>query len=103
MKESGTRLIGESKTVKFNVIKELRTMAYTEEQIHKLNQQFKGIPPEEIISWAIQSAEKPVVTTNFRPYEVAILHAVTEVSPLFRLFGAILVIIRPIPISMLRN
>jgi phosphoadenosine phosphosulfate reductase len=81
MKESGTRLIGENKKAKFKVIKDLRTMAYTEEQIHKLNQQFKGIPPEEIISWAIQSAKNPLVTTNFRPYEVAILHAVTDVSP----------------------
>ncbi|GGW39882.1 phosphoadenosine phosphosulfate reductase domain-containing protein [Arenibacter certesii] len=55
-------------------------MAFTEEQLHKLNLQFKGIPPAEIISWAIQYAERPVVTTNFRPYEVAILNAVTEVD-----------------------
>ncbi len=51
----------------------------TEEQIKKLNTQFKGIPPVEIISWAIKNAKNPVVTTNFRPYEVAILNAVTEV------------------------
>ena len=56
-------------------------MAFTEQEIHKLNQQFKGIPPEEIISWAIQYAENPLVTTNFRPYEVAILHSVTDVAP----------------------
>lgn len=56
-------------------------MAFTEEQLHNLNQQFKGIPPEEIISWAVQYAQRPLVTTNFRPYEVAILNAVTEVSP----------------------
>ncbi|MDX1362772.1 MAG: phosphoadenosine phosphosulfate reductase family protein [Arenibacter latericius] len=55
-------------------------MAFTEEQLHNLNLQFKGIPPAEIISWAIQYAERPVVTTNFRPYEVAILNAVTEVD-----------------------
>ncbi|MCM4169453.1 Phosphoadenosine phosphosulfate reductase [Arenibacter antarcticus] len=55
-------------------------MAFTEQQILNLNQQFKGIPPEEIISWAIQYAQRPLVTTNFRPYEVAILNAVTEVS-----------------------
>lgn len=55
-------------------------MAFTEEQIQKLNQQFKDKQPQEIISWAIDQAAKAVVTTNFRPYEVAILHAVTEVD-----------------------
>lgn len=54
-------------------------MDFTEEQIKKLNVQFKGIPPEEIIFWATKFAKNPVVTTNFRPYEVAILNAVTEV------------------------
>ena len=51
-----------------------------ETQLRHLNQQFKGIPPEEIISWAVERAVRPVVTTNFRPYEVAILHAVTEID-----------------------
>ncbi len=55
-------------------------MAFTEEQIQELNQQFKDKQPQEIISWAIEQAAKAVVTTNFRPYEVAILHAVTEVD-----------------------
>ena len=55
-------------------------MAISEEQLQGLNQQFKGIPPEEIISWAVQFSQKPVVTTNFRPYEVAILQAVTQVD-----------------------
>lgn len=55
-------------------------MAFTEEQIAQLNQQFKGIPPIEIISWAVKNAKKAIVTTNFRPYEVAILYAVSEVK-----------------------
>lgn len=55
-------------------------MAFTQQQIKNLNVQFKGIPPEEIISWAVKNAERPVVTTNFRPYEVAILNAVSEVK-----------------------
>ncbi|TLP78816.1 phosphoadenosine phosphosulfate reductase family protein [Maribacter sp. ACAM166] len=54
-------------------------MALTEVQVQKLNVQFKGIPPEEIVSWAVKHGHAPVVTTNFRPYEVAILHAVSEV------------------------
>lgn len=55
-------------------------MALLAAQIQQLNTQFKGIPPEEIISWAVKHGEVPVVTTNFRPYEVAILHAVSQVS-----------------------
>lgn len=55
-------------------------MRFTEEQIHALNAQLKGIPPEEIISWAISLGNRAVVTTNFRPYEAAILHAVTDVK-----------------------
>lgn len=52
----------------------------SEDQLSIWNAQLKGIPPQEIIAWAIQHGKKPVVTTNFRPYEVAILHAVTEVD-----------------------
>lgn len=55
-------------------------MAFLEEQLQELNQRFKDVSPEEIISWAVQYAQRPVVTTNFRPYEVAILQAVTQVD-----------------------
>lgn len=53
----------------------------SEDQLPKWNVQLKGIPPDEIIAWALRYGEKPVVTTNFRPYESAILHAVSEVKP----------------------
>ena len=55
-------------------------MVLSSQQIDKLNAQFKGIPPEEIISWAIRFGKRPLITTNFRPYEVAVLHAVTDVK-----------------------
>ncbi len=55
-------------------------MGFSQESIKRLNAQFKGIPPEEIISWAVKHATAPVVTTNFRPYEVAILNAVADVK-----------------------
>ncbi|MDC6390740.1 phosphoadenosine phosphosulfate reductase family protein [Maribacter sp. PR1] len=55
-------------------------MALSASQVQQLNSQFKGIPPAEIISWAVKHGNTPVVTTNFRPYEVAILHAVSQVS-----------------------
>ena len=45
-----------------------------------INKKLKDKSPEEIISWAISFAKNPLITTNFRPYEVAILNAVTEVQ-----------------------
>ena len=55
-------------------------MGFAKKQIEKLNIRFKGIPPTEIISWAIKNAKTAVVTTNFRPYEVIILNAVSIVK-----------------------
>ncbi|SHG01109.1 phosphoadenylylsulfate reductase (thioredoxin) [Salegentibacter echinorum] len=53
---------------------------YNEKELKVLNQQFKGITPAEIVQWVISNAAKPVVTTNFRPYEAALLHAVSEID-----------------------
>jgi len=55
-------------------------MGLSVKEINHLNTHFKGIPPEEIVFWAINYGKNLVVTTNFRPYEVAILNAVTEVK-----------------------
>lgn len=52
-----------------------------QEQIDQWNTRLRKASPAEIIKWALQHAENPVVTTNFRPYEVAILHAVTREQP----------------------
>jgi phosphoadenosine phosphosulfate reductase len=54
---------------------------YTEKELEVLNQQLKGVPPSEIIQWAIADKQRPVVTTNFRPYEAAILHACVQIEP----------------------
>jgi phosphoadenosine phosphosulfate reductase len=48
--------------------------------LDKVNDELKGKSPAEIIAWAISFAKNPVITTNFRPYEVAILKAVTDVQ-----------------------
>lgn len=48
--------------------------------IQKINITLRDKTPEEIISWALEQGEKAVVTTNFRPYEGAILHACTQVK-----------------------
>ncbi|WP_339660120.1 phosphoadenosine phosphosulfate reductase family protein [uncultured Polaribacter sp.] len=48
--------------------------------LDKINKELKSKSPAEIIAWAISLAKNAVITTNFRPYEVAILNAVTEVK-----------------------
>ena len=48
--------------------------------LEQINIDLKDKSPEQIISWALHIGKKPVVTTNFRPYEVAILHACTEID-----------------------
>ncbi|PRP67358.1 phosphoadenosine phosphosulfate reductase domain-containing protein [Nonlabens agnitus] len=44
------------------------------------NSAFAKAEPSKIIATILKQAHKPVVTTNFRPYEVAILHAVANVD-----------------------
>lgn len=46
--------------------------------IEQINLQLKNASPQEIIQWGLSVADKPLVTTNFRPYESAILHAVNS-------------------------
>jgi len=48
--------------------------------IAELNKELKDKSPQEIISWALGIAKNALVTTNFRPYEVAILNACNEVN-----------------------
>ena len=50
-------------------------------EITQINAQLKDKSPEEIVAWALQQAKKPVITTNFRPYESAILHLVSQGLP----------------------
>jgi phosphoadenosine phosphosulfate reductase len=45
-----------------------------------LNNEYKNASPADIIQKAFQLNNKAVVTTNFRPYEAAILHAVSKVE-----------------------
>lgn len=48
--------------------------------IENVNKQLKDKSPEQIIAWALNQAKYPIVTTNFRPYEAAILYACTQVD-----------------------
>lgn len=49
--------------------------------LKQINEDLKEKSPEQIIAWALSIAKNPLVTTNFRPYEVAILNACTQVDP----------------------
>ncbi|WP_203257665.1 phosphoadenosine phosphosulfate reductase domain-containing protein [Hyunsoonleella ulvae] len=51
---------------------------FTEDQIEALNKSFEKALPSEIIQKAFELNNNAVVTTNFRPYEAAILHAVSK-------------------------
>jgi phosphoadenosine phosphosulfate reductase len=48
--------------------------------IKTLNEILKGKSPKEIVELTLSIAKKPVITTNFRPYEVAILHVVSRIK-----------------------
>ena len=48
-------------------------MSFTQQEIEKYNQELKNSTPLEIAKWAVSKAKKVLVTTNFRPYEAAIL------------------------------
>ena len=45
------------------------------------NDKLHDVTPQAIIEWAIGLGKKTIVTTNFGPYEAAILHMVATVAP----------------------
>jgi len=51
-----------------------------QDKIKELNRLYRDSEPNEIIKAAISLNEQTIVTTNFRPYEVAILYAVKMVK-----------------------
>jgi phosphoadenosine phosphosulfate reductase len=48
--------------------------------LEQVNKNLKDKSPAEIILWALSVTKNALVTTNFRPYEVAILHACSRVN-----------------------
>ena len=53
-------------------------MSYSTEKLRQLNLELRDKSPVEIAKWAVENAQNAVVTTNFRPYEAAILYAASE-------------------------
>lgn len=45
------------------------------------NQYLDQRSADEIVRWALERSERPLVTTNFRPFEAVILHLITQVKP----------------------
>ena len=46
------------------------------------NNELRDLPPLEIVRWAVaQATSRAIVSTNFRPYEAAILHLAVQVQP----------------------
>lgn len=45
------------------------------------NKQFRGIPPEEIIYWALQLSERRIVTTSFGKYSAVLLNTFQRTDP----------------------
>ena len=54
----------------------------TPEQVSRWNDELRDQSPQEITRWAVAHANgRAVVSTNFRPYEAAILHLATQAQP----------------------
>lgn len=46
--------------------------------VKELNKRLEKLSPKEIVEWVFDLKKKTIITTNFRPYEVALLHLVTK-------------------------
>lgn len=56
-------------------------MKITPRNIQNFNNNLRYEDPQEIISFAVDLAEQPLVTTSFGPFSAALLYAVTSLSP----------------------
>lgn len=57
-------------------------MSLSPEAIARANADLRGKSPLDIVRWAVaQAPGRAIVSTNFRPYEAAILHVATQVQP----------------------
>ncbi|MCE8018304.1 phosphoadenosine phosphosulfate reductase family protein [Halomonas sp. MCCC 1A17488] len=49
-------------------------------ELDAINQEL-GNDPDALIRWALAQGRKPIITTNFRPFEAVLLHMVTRHLP----------------------
>jgi len=48
--------------------------------IKLINKELKDKDPLEIVRWALEIAERPIITTKFGPFSASILHAVVKIK-----------------------
>jgi len=48
--------------------------------IAKANELLKDKTPSEIIKWALEQSNSPILTTNFGPFSASLVHAVSQVK-----------------------
>jgi phosphoadenosine phosphosulfate reductase len=59
----------------------LQLLNMTSSDLDRWNAELRSKPPVDIVRWAVaRAAGRAIVSTNFRPYEAAILHAAVEVQ-----------------------
>ena len=46
-----------------------------------LNREIVNKTSQEIVQWVLDRAEFPILTTNFRPYEIALIHMAVLIKP----------------------
>src|SRR5690606_7606096 len=57
-------------------------MSSFDTELARWNTELRASTPLEVVRWAIARAQgRAIVSTNFRPYEAAILHLVVQVQP----------------------
>lgn len=47
----------------------------------RANQLLAGKSPAAIVKWTILNADRPIISTNFRPLSIALIHLVTRIKP----------------------
>lgn len=54
----------------------------TPELLAQWNRDLRSLSPQDVVRWALAQAQgRAVVSTNFRPYEAALLHLATQAQP----------------------
>ena len=51
-----------------------------EKKLKELNDYLRNKSPKAIIEWALFIAERPIVTTNFKPFSASLLHAISNIK-----------------------
>ncbi|GLS27909.1 phosphoadenosine phosphosulfate reductase family protein [Marinibactrum halimedae] len=59
----------------------MSAVSLSEAQLNDINGELRNSHPDDIIRWALSLQKKTIVTTNFGPFEAAILNMVAQQAP----------------------